>query len=337
MKLSKQERIAAIVVVVLIIIVAGVFLLIKPRIEKIFETKATLASKEAEYNEAVNKAEQMEPLKTEILEAYNKGKNMAERFYPELPAYEADKKFQEFLSKTTANVLVEDVKVTEPSTATLSSYVFVPGGVQYALKEYVNQGKDTALDPRLVRQAALQLILGESQMIGATTVSFTLQAVTLEDLLKFIDEVNNYNVSENGNTVRKTIELDNVTFEDVMTHSLYAGKALSLIGEAEPEAAAQFLERVGYKVSGFNKDENSSTTTTTPTTPTTPTEGNSGEGSGDTPAPVVTVNGDPDKDGVPLDYYHIKMPCTITFYSIEGMQDPAATLNEQDKLVNEAS
>ncbi len=330
MKLSKQERIAAIVVVVLIIIVAGVFLLIKPRIEKIFETKATLASKESEYNEAINKAEQMEPLKAEILEAYNKGKNMADRFYPELPAYEADKKFQEFLSKTKANVLVEDVKVTEPSTATLSSYVFVPGGVQYALKDYVNQGKDTALDPRLVRQAALQLILGESQMIGATTVSFTLQAVTLEDLLKFIDEVNDYNVSG----VRKTIELDNVTFEDVMTHSLYAGKALSLLNDAQPEAAKQFLENTGYKVTGFNNEDNNTTTTTTPTTP---AEGNGGEGSGDTPQPVVTPNGDPDKDGVPLDYYHIKMPCTITFYSIEGMQDPAATLNEQDKLVNEAS
>lgn len=336
MKLSKQERIAAIVVVVLVIIVAGVFLLIKPRIEKIFETKATLESKEREYKEAVNKAEQMEPLKAEILEAYNKGKNMADRFYPELPSYEADKKFREFLSKaqTKANVLVEDLQVSEPTTATLSSYVYVPAGVQYALKYYVNQGTDTTLDPRLIRQAALQLILGEAQTIGATTVTFTVQAVTLEDLLKFADAVNDYNVSENGNTVRKAIEIDNVTFTDVMTHSLYAGKAMSLIAEAEPEAAKQFLENTGYKVvaSGYDGEEDNNNSAT----PSTPSTGNEGEGSGDTP-PVVVPGSDPDEDGVPLDYYHIKMPCTITFYSIEGMQDPAATLNEQDKLVNEAS
>lgn len=329
MKLSKQERIAAIVVVILIIIVAGVFLFIKPRIETIFETKNALANKEREYNEAINKAEQMEPLKAEILEAYNKGKNMADRFYPELPAYEADKKFREFLSKaqTNANVLVEGIEVSQPATASLSSYVFVPSGVQYALKDYVNQGKDSALDPRLIRQAALQLILGEAQTIGATTVSFTLQAVTLEDLLKFIDEVNNYNVSENGNTVRKTIELDNVTFEDIMTHSIYEGRALSLISEAEPEAAKQFLENTGYKVSGLKETEGNNTPTATPS------EGN-GEGEGQIP---VTPNGNPDENGVPVDYYHIKMPCKITFYSIEGMQDPAATLNEQDRLVNEAS
>lgn len=332
MRLSKQERIAAITVVVLIIIVAGVFLFIKPRFEKISETKTALASKEREYNEAVNKAEQMEPLKTEILEAYNKGKNMADRFYPELPAYEADKKFQEFLSKSKANVLIEDVSVTDPSTATLSSYVYVPAGVQYALKDYVNQGQEAALDPRLVRQAALQLILGEAQTIGATTVSFTVQAVTLEDLLKFIDEINDYNVSENGNTVRKTIELDNVTFEDIMTHSLYAGKALSLLNEAEPEAAKQFLENTGYKVANYvENDKNNSSSSAAPA------EGEGGEGSGDALPPVVKPGSDPKEDGIPLNYYHIKMPCTITFYSIEGMQDPAATLNEQDKLVNEAS
>lgn len=320
MRLSKQERIAAIVVVVLIVIAAGVFLFIKPNIETIIATKATLASKEQEYNDAVNKAAQKGPLRESILEAYDNGKNMADRFYPELAHYEADIKFREFLAGCEANVLVEDLEVTSPGTETISPTLYVTPEVQYALKDYVNQGAEqTELDPGLLRQAAIALLLGESQTIGATKVSFTLKATSLEDILKFADEVNNYNVTENGKPVRKSIELDNVKFTDARAVFEYDTRSDAIIKEAQKKAAEIFKDKTDFKLSGYTDNNNNQSTGSTPSTD---NDGN-GNGSGN-------GNGNSDETA-PLEHFYFTMPCTITFYSIERMQDPTPILDEQDK------
>ena len=55
---------------------------------------------------------------------------------------------------------------------------------------------------RILNQAIIQSALGEAQTIGATTISFTVKAITSEDLLKFADEVNNYQKTENGKTIQ---------------------------------------------------------------------------------------------------------------------------------------
>ena len=308
MKLSKQERIAAIVVVILVILVAGVFIFIKPNIETITATKATLESKEKEYNDAVNRVATKDGLRTQILEAYNRGKNLADMFYPELSAYEADDLLRELLASSKANILVEGITgVSAPTTANLSTYIYVPADVQYALKEYVNQGgSDEITDPRLLRQAMIQSELGEAQTIGAATISFTVKAITYEDLLLFADEVNRYQKTENGKTIRKAIELDTIDFVDEETTDNYNLLADRL--KAQAEAAA--------------RRDNGDTSSTAPTTPADGESGTTGgSGSGDD---------DDNKNGK---MYLYEMPCTITFYSIVRMEDPTAVLNEQDAAV----
>ena len=352
MKLSKQERIAAIVVVVLIILVAGVFLFIKPNIETIISTKETLTAKQKEYNDDVAKADQMDPLKDEIVKAYNEGKDTAAGFYNELPAYEADKKFREFLDNCGVNVLVEDLTVNEPTTTGLSSYVFTPTDVTYPLKDYVNQGTDAELDPRLVRQAVLMLVLGEAQTIGATTLEFDVQATSLGDLLAFADAVNNYVVTENGKSVRKNIEIDSFQYTDQMVIDGYDAMVEGLLAEAEDSAAEKFKEETGFDVSGYSASDRPTTTTpSTPTTPTTPAEGTGEEGGegaeggeggegAETPAPTTPAEPPSSVDtsgGVPLEWYYHRMHVTLTFYSVESMQDPAPTLQAQDDRVASVS
>ena len=306
MKLSKQERIAAIVVVILVILVAGVFIFIKPNIETITATKATLESKEKEYNDAVNRVATKDGLRTQILEAYNRGKNLADMFYPELSAYEADDLLREFLASSKANILVEGITgVSAPTTANLSTNIYVPADVQYALKEYVNQGgSDEITDPRLLRQAMIQSELGEAQTIGAATISFTVKAITYEDLLLFADEVNRYQKTENGKTIRKAIELDTIDFVDDETTDNY--KVLAEQLKTQAEAAAR-------------RDNGAPDSSIAPTTP---SDGESG-----------TTGGSGNDDNKNGKMYLYEMPCTITFYSIVRMEDPTAVLNEQDAAV----
>ena len=324
MKLSKQERIAAVVVVILVILVAGVFIFIKPNIETITATKATLESKEKEYNEAVNRVATKDGLKTQILEAYNKGKNLADMFYPELSAYEADDLLREFLASCKANVLVDSISsVSAPTTANLNTSIYVPAEVQYALKEYVNQGgSDVITDPRLLRQAMIQSALGEAQTIGATTISFSVKSTTYEDLLLFADEVNRYQKTENGKSIRKAIELNTIDFQDEQTIDRYEAQAESILLHAEAAAAKIFKDRTGMTLGGIKETEISGEV---PDFTGEGEEGNAGAGTG-------SGNGNVEFEA-DIEHYYYEMPCTITFYSIVRMEDPTAVLNEQDAAV----
>ena len=307
MKLSKQERIAAIVVVILLILVAGVFVFIKPNIETISSTKATLKAKEKEYNEDVAKVARKEELRKQILDAYDEGKNMADMFFPELASYEADNEFRAFLSQCKSNVLVEDFEVSAPTTAGLSTNIFIPEEVQYDLKNYVNQGTNvdiTKIDPNLIRQTTIQLTLGAPQTIGATTVTFTVKATSYEELLKFADEVNNYQKDENGNKIRKAIEISEVRFNDLLTLSEYEEKSAEILDEAEQAAVAIFKEKTGKELSGSSSNNTNN-----------------------------NANSDEKNNQASLETYFYSMPCTMTFYSIERMQDPTEKLDQQDKAV----
>lgn len=328
MKLSKQERIAVIVITILIILVAGVFLFIKPNIETINATQISLDAKKAEFDEAELKVKQKDPLRTQILDAYGTGKNLADMFFPELSAYDADDEFRAFLetckSKSNhANVLIEDVTVSAPSTIKLTTNLFVPEQVQYALKEYVNQGTTTditALDPNLIRQAAIKILLGDEQTIGATTVSFNLKATTIEDILAFTDEVNSYEMKDgNGDPIRKAIALNGISFVDLLTEDTYRNLADSLLAQAEEVGYSEFQSATG---TNLRVGTSTAAPTTTPTLP-----GENEEG-GATSTPSAGNSGLEEQ----IEYHHYSIPCTITFYSIERMQDPTDMLNAQDAL-----
>lgn len=178
MKLSKQERIAVIVIIILIILVVGVFVFIKPNIETINATQATLDGKRTELDEAKTKAATKDGLKEQILAAYDKGKDTADMFFPEMKSYEVDNEVRAFLEQCETDVLVESLTVSQPQTASLSTGVFIPSSVSYALKDYVNQGVNTditTIDPNLIRQVVIQAALGQAQTIGASTATFTVK------------------------------------------------------------------------------------------------------------------------------------------------------------------
>lgn len=296
MKLSKQERIAVIVIAILVILVVGVFVFIKPNIETINATKATLETKNKELSDAKTKAATKDGLREQILAAYDKGKNTADMFYPEMKSYEVDNEVRAFLEQCEAEVLVESLTVSQPQTASLSTSVFVPSSVSYALKDYVNQGVTTditKIDPNLIRQVAIRAALGDAQTIGASTATFTIKAETKEALLSFADEVNDYVKDQNGKDTRMAVSINNIAFED-----------------------KELIEEYRERAEG-NENNNTNTPSAREAAPPANNDNNDNDN-----------NNNNNDDENAEEFFELSV--TLTFYSIERMQDPTATLDAQD-------
>ena len=302
MKLSKQERIATIVILVLVILGVGIFVFIKPAFDSLASTQKNLDNKQAEYKADLEKAGRKADLRTDIEKAYEEGEHLADMFFPELASYEADEAMRAFLAQCKANVVVEQLEVDEPTTAVLSPYFSVTKDVVYELKSYATRGAEADEEEtrRLERLAQLQSALGSAQTIGASTVSFTVSAIDREELLKFADEVNNYIVKENGKDTRKAIMLNGMSFKCPEVDKEYDAKIAEINAEAE-KVGKEALEK------------------------------ETGEAAENPAASVENPENTSEKDAtVNVSECIYKVETSITFYSIERMQNPKAQLDKQD-------
>ncbi len=303
MKLSKQERIATIVILLIVILGVGIFVFIKPAIEGLDVTQKNLDNKQAEYNADVEKQGKKAGLRTEIEKAYSEGEHLADMFFPELTSYESDAAVRAFLSQCKANVVVEQLEVEEPTTADLAPYFNMSEEVVYELKTYATQGADPDEDKarRTERLMKLQEFLGSAQTIGASTVSFTVSAIDRDELLKFADEVNNYIVNENGKSTRKAIILNGMTFECPEVEKEYKAKIEEINSEAEKAGREALEEETGET----NAEDG-------------------GEQQGE------SENEPDEKKTVDVSEFIYSVETSITFYSIERMENPKDQLDRQD-------
>lgn len=298
MRLSKQERIAALIILAIVVLALGAFLIIKPSVEAYGSSLSTLASKTAERDKMVARRATKGALREDIEKAYEDGEHLADMFFPEFKAYEADEAFRAFLAQCKANVVVEDITVSEATTATLDAYFFTPSSIEYALKTYATSGVEpTEEEAKLAaRQQALQEALSEPQTIGASTVEFSVSAKARDELIKFADEINDYVIKEAGGDTRKALKLNGIelTYEEV--NERYD----ALVTENN-----EFMSTEGERALAAEIGEPG---------PDIPLENNEDEGEGE----------------ATLSAYLFKLESSVTFYSIERMQDPKAQLDLQD-------
>ena len=305
MKLSKQERIAALVIAIIIILAVGIFMFIKPRFETIGTTAATLATKQTELDAAIAKRETKDDLKTQVMDAYEKGEHLADMFFPELSTYDAEKEFRDFLAQCKANVIVESVNVSEPGTTTLDTSFYQKNDVTYDLKTYVTQGLDTT-EEELAAQNRLQVLqdaLGGAQTIGSTTIDFSVTALDQEELLKFCDEVNEYFKEENGTSTRKAIMLDGVVISYPLVEQEDEQIVAELTEKAETDGTKALYKNAGLPVPASDGSSASSGT----------------EAGGD--------------EKISVSDYIYTVSTKITFFSVERMLDPTDQLDAQDGIV----
>lgn len=298
MKLSKQERIGALIILAIVIVALGVFLLIKPKFEEAGRSKGTLETRQKELAAAQERQRLKDGLRTDIEKEYEEGEHLADMFFPELTSYDADNAFRAFIKQLKMPVVVEEITVEEPTTETLSVSFYTPTSVTYALKTYVTQGlKPSEEETQLAaRNQALRTALNQSQTVGASRVTFTVTALSRDDMLAFADAVNDYKVKEGGSSeeTRKAISITSMGIEYTEVNQVY-DLAVEESTEEIARAGRALLRELGFEV----KDD--------PETPTNPEEEEKFE------IPVTVSFSD-----------------TLTFLSIERMQNPKAQLDAQD-------
>lgn len=303
MKLSKQERIGILVVAVILILGLGIWLFIVPKIDALNKSGVTYDTKQKELAAAQATASLREGLKDDVLKAYEDGQDLADMFFEELTTYEADMEFKKFLDQCDANVMVESVSISKPATYTLAPVFYNSENVTYDLKTYVTQGLEKTEEEIKAEEHLnkLKTTLGNSQTVGAITVSFTVNAVDPQDLIDFADEVNEYIVDANGKSTRMAIMLNGFS----QSYPLVVDKYKDDITEIEEQAAEDALDEL-YKFLNEKRPADETTNTNT----------------------------DNDKDDKqlrnPSDYYY-SLDTSVTFLSVERMQDPTEQLEAQDE------
>ncbi len=306
MRFSKQERIAVLIILAVIILALGAFLIIKPAIEEYNATTKTVESKQKKLDDLNARRANKDPLREQIETAYKEGEHLADMFFPEFASYEADDAFREFIKQVKTNVIVEQVTVGEPTTATLGASFFTPSSVEYALKSYATSGVEATEEEvaRATRWRALQSALSESQTIGASEVQFTVTAKTRDDILKFADEVNDYIVKEEGGDTRKAIMISGMDFSYAEVNEKY---------DALVEKDIAKMDAVGKQALAAEIGGNP------PEIPPVPDDGEGQNPEGE----------------AALSEYLFTYSGTLTFYSIERMQDPKKQLDQQDGIETE--
>ncbi len=304
MRLSKQERIAVLIIMAILILVLGAFLIVKPAIENYTSSLQTVAAKQKELDDYNARRATKGPLRDQIEAAYKEGEHLADMFFPEFKSYEAEDAFRAFIEQVKTNVIVEEVTVGEPTTATLEATFFTPESVTYALKTYATSGVEPTEEEtaRAVRWMALQAALAEPQEIGASNIQFSVTAKTRDDILAFADEVNDYIIKENGEDTRKAVMLAGVEFTYDEVNKKYDELIEADIAKMDAEGEAALAAEIGQPG------------------PEIPTETETPE--------------EPTGEAI-LAEYLFKYTGTMTFYSIERMQDPKHQLDIQDGIAAE--
>lgn len=301
MKLSKQERIGALVIAVIVILAVGIFMFIKPRVEEIGTSITSLENKQSEYNTAVAKAETKDDLKQQVIDAFKDGENLADVFFEEMTAYEADEEFRAFLEQCDANVVVRDMNISSPETSKLAIEFFEEEEVSYALKSYATSGTEPSKEQLAYaqRQQLLKDNLGATQEVGSITISFDVVAIDQEELIKFCEAVNNYQKEESAGLTRKAMKLNGFVFSYPSFDSEFEEVIDEIAEKAEEEATKQLYKNFGK---------------TAPAKEAQP-EDAAGE-----------------EEGLTLSDWIYTVSTSVTFYSVTRMEDPTDQLDAQDGI-----
>lgn len=339
MKLSKQERIAVLVIALIILLGLGIFFFIVPKFQAIGESTAALVAKQQELQTATERANTKEQLGIDVINAYNEGRNVADMFFEDMTPYEADAAVREFLDycknvevkddqgnviKKKLNVVVDSLTVGEPSVSTLGVSFFSEPTVDYELKTYASQGRETpqeVLDAQ-AREQILQDELSAAQTVGSISAQFTVTALDQDELMAFIDAINEYQKDEDGGTIRKAIKLNTGitrTYADVQEK--YADYIDEITKDVNSAASKQFEKDTGHKLDLKNATNTEAAANT----------GDEGEAADNNTADNKNNNNNNNKNtsGNAEDYLY-SLDVDLTFYSIERMQDPTDQLAAQN-------
>lgn len=231
MKISKQEQILIVVFLVAAILGVGIFVFVLPNFNTIGTNNKQLAAVQSESQELDVHLQHAATIDGEITDAYNEGKDLANKFFDDLTEYEADEIMRKFIAKG-KNITIEGLSISPFSTQALSVSVFAPTEVSYPLKDFANTVVETPEDAqidlsklttreRIMYAKQLQsalLAASEPVSVGSITVSFTAHSDKLQNLHDFADLLytGKYDDSikdANGDVLGKAVSISSLTYQ----------------------------------------------------------------------------------------------------------------------------
>lgn len=310
MKLSKQERIAVLIIAVIVILGLGAFLFVVPKFQAIGTDNVELSNKQKELKDAQDRADQKVQLGEDILNAYNEGKNKADMFFEEMKAYEADNEIREFLKycdDNGVNVFVDSITIGEPTVSSLGITFFEEPEVTYSLKKAAKGDSEPSEED--IRMQKLQEELDSTQTVGAIDVTFVVTALNDEEMLKFIDIVNNYKKDSTRKAIRLSSAYD-VEYQDIIAkyQEIIEDMQADLVFDARTQLAKDTNTEAPNRAdieAQFGKGNEQQQ------------EGQEGQ--------------EEKKEEASFDDNVEQLEVTITMYSLERMQDPTDTLAAQEE------
>lgn len=159
----------------------------------------------------------------------------------------------------------------------------------------------------------MQAALASTQAVGSIDVSFTVTTLNSDDMLKFIDIINDYYKQEDGGMMRKAIRLSNgLSITDTDVEKKYADYVDDLTAKAEKDGKSRLEKDTGKTVGKQDQNANNNNA--------------ADDGDGET---ANTNNKNEDKTTT-FEENVCQVDVTLTMYSIERMQDPTDQLSSQN-------
>jgi hypothetical protein len=240
------------IAIIIVILGLGIFLLIKPKWEKLNENKATREQLTTTWDTKLLEFDRI-PLKQEsIQKRYEKGLDISKEFTPTMSSVELDKFLQEKFMNTEKFqedevLLTDSVSISEAGVSTMSYYYFTPNIVTYPL--YENADLDGSLAAAIEEKLADSKLLASrsSQTVGASSATLILR-INREDTMALLDAVNDYAAKNHDTMMIDSVALEKCNFnEDLLPKTDEDGN------EIEDEDNKKEEETKGSDKAGYTK------------------------------------------------------------------------------------
>lgn len=216
MKFGYRDRIILLIACVIIIFCIGIFLFIKPKWEALDKNQKALDTKQNEWSQTLESFKSIPGRQKTILSKYEKGKEIAAEFTPEMNSVELDKFLQEKFMNTDIHVAHNvrakgAVSVTDQGTSSISYYYYTPNFVTYPLFEAADMDGSLAKAIAEKRKESDILSNRAAQTVGSGKSSLTIHT-DRKDLMELLKAVHEYAVKNKDAMIINSVNIADYTF-----------------------------------------------------------------------------------------------------------------------------
>ncbi|MGN1411333.1 MAG: hypothetical protein ACI4WH_02330 [Oscillospiraceae bacterium] len=214
--LSYRDKIILLVIIAVAILLAGIFIFIRPTMDKISTNKSTLATSQAEEERIRGIIEEIPTIEANIKTEYEDAKSLSNGFAQHRETYDADSFIQNLFTENA--VQINSINATPAEAENIEFYYYTPNVVTYPLFEAADINGDLAKETTEKLKASTLLSEVELQQVEAysLSISFKGQKAGVTNLLNAIKDLQE-------NVLVTNFNVDDYTFGETQTDATLKG------------------------------------------------------------------------------------------------------------------